>query len=309
MMERALAHLWCDRMSPRPKPAVISVVGVFSTHTRIEMRRAIRHSWLPSVEPANSATHFVLRGLDLDGMAARNIVLEASAWRDLVLVNASSTLPRSIGPTLTFIRWCACAPRLHPTARFIGKYDDDVWGACACVCVCLYDAYISGRHSLHHHVLLSPYSRIEFTSTAVNGLAVSAVLRMVLRAIDGNASSTQPHSVAKPEGRSPRPPQRRYTVPRTTHVHHTVRGALYQRIECTHCAHSAQCACAMRACVCATGEAIVGRLETYHWYFGSTYSLHRLSNLSQNPSIRCHTPLLVTDCSTVREPLHEKRRW
>ena len=250
MMERALAHLWCDRMSPRPKPAVISVVGVFSTHTRIEMRRAIRHSWLPSVEPANSATHFVLRGLDLDGMAARNIVLEASAWRDLVLVNASSTLPRSIGPTLTFIRWCACAPRLHPTARFIGKYDDDVWGACACVCVCLYDAYISGRHSLHHHVLLSPYSRIEFTSTAVNGLAVSAVLRMVLRAIDGNASSTQPHSVAKPEGRSPRPPQRRYSPTYHTRPPYSTRRFVSAHRMHSLCSQCTMCVCYARVCVC-----------------------------------------------------------
>ena len=171
-MDRALANLWCDRIPPRTEPAVQSVVGVFSTHTRIEMRRAIRHSWLPSVEPANAATQFVLRGLDLDDSTVHKIVAESNVWRDLVLVNASSTLPRSIGPTLSLLRWCACAPRLYPTARFIGKYDDDVW---------------------------------------VNGPAMSAVLRMVLRAIDLNASDTQPE-----------------------------------------------------------GEAIIGRLETYHWYFGST---------------------------------------
>jgi len=119
-----------------------------------------------------------------------------SACTPAVLVNASASRPRSVGPLLTFLRWTQCAPRLFPAARFIGKFDDDVW---------------------------------------VNMPAMSSVLRMVIRVIDNRTNESEARTSAFRDGSSlggrhgdalPPPPPR------------------------------------------AEAEAIVGRLESYHWYSG-----------------------------------------
>ena len=159
-----MASLWCERVPPSPA-ALLSAVGVFSTPSRLEMRRAIRGSWLPGV-PADAAVRFVLRGGDLDATQLYHLDAEARAWRDLqgiddiLLVNASAGLPRSIGPLATFVRWVRCAPKLFPLARFIGKFDDDVW---------------------------------------INMPAMSAVLRMVARTIDRNATVEQEAIIGRME--------------------------------------------------------------------------------------------------------------
>jgi hypothetical protein len=85
----ARAQLWCDSMAPILDLHLVAAVGVFSTPTRLEMRRAIRGSWLPHV-PSDTAVRFVLRGHELEADVMRNIVAEAHAWGGNDLGNASS---------------------------------------------------------------------------------------------------------------------------------------------------------------------------------------------------------------------------
>ena len=71
--------LWCDNIAPTSSRGLVAAVGVFSTPSRLEMRRAIRGSWLPHV-PADTAVRFVLRGHQLNSAVLSNIVAEANAW-------------------------------------------------------------------------------------------------------------------------------------------------------------------------------------------------------------------------------------
>jgi hypothetical protein len=99
---------------------LIAALAVFSHEANNPMRRAIRGSWWPSVTN-DTAKFFLLRGRELSSPAA--VAAEARVHGDLLLINRTSSLPRSIGPLTTLHAWYECASRLLPTTRFFGKAD------------------------------------------------------------------------------------------------------------------------------------------------------------------------------------------
>ena len=121
----SLEPLFCHNRVPLADSHLIAALSVFTHESHLALRRATRLSWWANA-PADVAKFFTLRGNDL--LTPGAIAVEAQAHNnDMLLVNASSALPRSVGPLATLLHWYSCAGRLFPTVKFFGKLDDDVW--------------------------------------------------------------------------------------------------------------------------------------------------------------------------------------
>ena len=121
----SLEPLFCHNRVPLDDSHLIAALSVFTHESHLALRRATRLSWWANA-PADVAKFFTLRGNDL--LTPGAIAVEAQAHNnDMLLVNASSALPRSVGPLATLLHWYSCAGRLFPTVKFFGKLDDDVW--------------------------------------------------------------------------------------------------------------------------------------------------------------------------------------
>ena len=120
---------WCHMLKPQPsspRTPLVAAAGILSTEARTFLRSASRATWLANA-PAALAARFVLRGIGLSGESATLLRAEWAKHKDLVLLNASATLPRQYGPIVSLHLWLQCAARLFPEVPFVGKLDDDAW--------------------------------------------------------------------------------------------------------------------------------------------------------------------------------------
>ena len=126
-MSSATPRPWCHarlRDSTPWKSPTIAVLGVLSFEGRVELRDAIRTTWI-SILPNDMQAFFVLRGLDLQH--PQMLDREVQQNGDVVLVRAASNMTRSVGPMHSLFLWFRCAVHARPDALFIGKLDDDTY--------------------------------------------------------------------------------------------------------------------------------------------------------------------------------------
>jgi hypothetical protein len=110
---------WCDQAPWLPTGAqYIVAIGVISHESRVHFRNAVRGTWFRSMPPSAFAT-FVLRGNMLEDEAA--IHAESVAHNDLLFVNGSSQLRRSVGPLVSTVLWFGCAATRAPHLPFVAK--------------------------------------------------------------------------------------------------------------------------------------------------------------------------------------------
>ena len=85
-------------------------------------RNSIRWSWL-NVSVENTVTKLVMRGYN----ASQIVLREAAIFQDTIFLRANATLRKYEGAILGTLLWYECATVAWPSARHIGKAEDDLW--------------------------------------------------------------------------------------------------------------------------------------------------------------------------------------
>lgn len=114
------APSFCRPPDATPRLAVIGALGV---EKQLEVRDAIRQTWLPLGASADMLALFVLRGIGLEA----GTISEAGTQGDIVFVRSEASLPRLIGPLWSSWLWLECAVQAWPNAQLIGKAETDTW--------------------------------------------------------------------------------------------------------------------------------------------------------------------------------------
>jgi len=104
----------------------LGALGIFSAAEKPVFRHAARRSWLSgaaALEAAGGlACRFVIRGQN----ASAELLREVRSTADILLLDAQP-LDRVRGPLVSLVLWLDCALHAWPSARLIGKADDDVF--------------------------------------------------------------------------------------------------------------------------------------------------------------------------------------
>ena len=101
----------------------LAVLGVLGTEHQIDVRAAIRATWLPGGADADILANFVLRGLGVQSATLE----EAAQHRDIVFVRSESGQSRLVGPIWSLFLWLECAYAAWPHAKLIGRAETDTW--------------------------------------------------------------------------------------------------------------------------------------------------------------------------------------
>ena len=111
-------HSWsgCSDSSPK-RHSESTIIGVLSHDTprQRQLRAAIRDTWLADFRVHGIDGRFVMRG-------------NVSGESDLLLLpNIRAVLGQGAGALVSLMSWLTCASDLWPTARHVGKAEDDVF--------------------------------------------------------------------------------------------------------------------------------------------------------------------------------------